>query len=210
MPPPRAGFGGGQTPNPYNHGGSTPAGGGRTPGWGTTGRTPNPYNDSRTPAWAPNSRTPNPYANSSKTPAWDSSARTPNPYTQGDGGKTPAWNSSSRTPNPYANGGGASTWGGATPGRPTNSSNSSGWDTWVRRAPCNVMHAHLRPFSGSSRSIDAVSFCIHAGCTNTCCVHLNADAWRFRVPDPSSDYWLPTDTWRYRRCQLRRRRCPIR
>ncbi|KAI0366514.1 transcription elongation factor Spt5 [Pilatotrama ljubarskyi] len=110
MGPPRTGGFGGQTPNPYNQGG-------RTPAWGQTGRTPNPYSDSRTPAWMASSKTPNPYAE--KTPAWDATARTPNPYNQG--GKTPAWNSSSRTPNPYANGGGSSAWaaGGLTPGRPT-------------------------------------------------------------------------------------------
>ncbi|OJT06820.1 Transcription elongation factor SPT5 [Trametes pubescens] len=111
MAPPRDGGFGGQTPNPYNQGG-------RTPGWGQTGRTPNPYTNSQTPAWMASSRTPNPYAEG-KTPAWDATARTPNPYTQG-GGKTPAWNSSSRTPNPYANGGGSSSaWaaGSATPGR---------------------------------------------------------------------------------------------
>ncbi|KAL7284752.1 hypothetical protein ACG7TL_002059 [Trametes sanguinea] len=126
MGPPRTGgFGGGQTPNPYNQGGKTPA-------WGQTGRTPNPYNDTRTPAWTASSRTPNPYAaNHGKTPAWDATARTPNPYTQG--GMTPGWNpSSGRTPNPYANGGGgasssSSSWGasgGMTPGRPS----SSSWD----------------------------------------------------------------------------------
>ncbi|KAI8989014.1 transcription elongation factor Spt5 [Trametes punicea] len=113
MGPPRSGGFGGQTPNPYNQGG-------RTPGWGQTGRTPNPYTDSRTPAWMASSKTPNPYAEHGKTPAWDATARTPNPYNQG--GKTPAWNSSSRTPNPYAGGGGSSAWaaGSQTPGRPTN------------------------------------------------------------------------------------------
>ncbi|KAI0658338.1 transcription elongation factor Spt5 [Cubamyces menziesii] len=111
MGPPRSGGFGSQTPNPYSQGG-------RTPGWGQTGRTPNPYNDSRTPAWTASSRTPNPYADHGKTPAWDATARTPNPYNQGR--KTPAWNTSARTPNPYANGGGSSTWGGATPGRGVN------------------------------------------------------------------------------------------
>ncbi|KAH9903261.1 transcription elongation factor Spt5 [Cubamyces lactineus] len=111
MGPPRSGGFGNQTPNPYNQGG-------RTPAWGQTGRTPNPYNDSRTPAWTASSKTPNPYVDHGKTPAWDATARTPNPYNQG--GKTPAWNTSARTPNPYANGGGSSTWGGATPGRGVN------------------------------------------------------------------------------------------
>ena len=90
--PPRSGGFGNQTPNPYNQGG-------QTPGWGQTGRTPNPYNDNRTPAWTASSKTPNPYA---------------------DHGKTPAWDATARTPNPYANGGGSSTWGGATPGRGVN------------------------------------------------------------------------------------------
>ncbi|KAI0672145.1 transcription elongation factor Spt5 [Trametes maxima] len=113
MGPPRSGgFGGGQPPSSYNQGG-------KTPGWGQTGRTPNPYAESRTPAWMVSSRTPNPYVDNGKTPAWDATARTPNPYTQGN--KTPAWNTSSRTPNPYNSGGGSSTWaaGSATPGRPT-------------------------------------------------------------------------------------------
>ena len=50
MDPPRApGFcGGGQTPNAYNQGGGGGGGaGGRTPGWGNAGRTPNPYIDNR-------------------------------------------------------------------------------------------------------------------------------------------------------------------
>ncbi|KAI0708566.1 transcription elongation factor Spt5 [Earliella scabrosa] len=136
MGPPRPPGPGGPTQNPYNPGG-------RTPGWGgnNTGRTPNPYNDSRTPAWAANSRTPNPYNDTGKTPAWDATARTPNPYNQGSGGKTPAWNSSSKTPNPYPNGGGSSTWGGATPGRPA----GSGWDAWDPRAATTPFSSAFTP-----------------------------------------------------------------
>jgi transcription elongation factor SPT5 len=45
--------------------------GAKTPAWGTSGRTPNPYSGggSRTPAWESSSRTPNPYSGS-RTPAW--------------------------------------------------------------------------------------------------------------------------------------------
>ncbi|TCD60658.1 transcription elongation factor spt5 [Steccherinum ochraceum] len=103
-----------RTANPYQN--TAPG----APGWGRTGRTPNPYalQDGKTPAWNAG-KTPNPYAtDSSKTPAWNTSARTPNPYAQ-DGGKTPAWSASSRTPNPYAGGAGTSNWGGATPLRPS-------------------------------------------------------------------------------------------
>ncbi|KAI0292869.1 hypothetical protein BC826DRAFT_1017266 [Russula brevipes] len=119
MGPPRGSFGdggfgsGGRTPNPYAQ-----SGGG---GWGG-GRTPNPYasGGGKTPAWG-SSKTPNPYAEGGRTP-FHTSSQTPNPYAQ-EGGRTPAWGgSSARTPNPYATAakssgtsGTGSGWGGATP-----------------------------------------------------------------------------------------------
>jgi transcription elongation factor SPT5 len=108
MPPPGRPFASGKTPNPY-------AGGGRTPGWGSS-RTPNPHADSGR-GWG--SKTPNPYLDGGKTPAWSTSSKTPNPYAEG--GKTPAWLAGSKTPIPYSNPSGGG-WGGATPGR-----GASGW-----------------------------------------------------------------------------------
>ena len=82
------------TPNPY----LSPSGG-RTPGQGFTGRTPNPYpgGGGRTPGWN-QGVTPNPYITGNRTPAWN--AATPNPYIAGTGGRTPTWNNAA-TPNPY-------------------------------------------------------------------------------------------------------------
>ncbi|KIM27821.1 hypothetical protein M408DRAFT_159565, partial [Serendipita vermifera MAFF 305830] len=133
---PSAGWGsstnGGRTPNPYN------SDGGRTPGWGTTGRTPNPYANARTPAWSASTQTPNPYSDSSKTPSWNANSRTPNPYAN-DGGRTPGWNPSSRTPNPYVSNAGGKTpsWdsGSRTPnqtrsGWGSSASGSGGADGW--------------------------------------------------------------------------------
>ncbi|TFK52900.1 transcription elongation factor Spt5 [Heliocybe sulcata] len=134
MGPPRSSTSGGRPGGGW--GGSTANGWGAPPS-----RTPNPYNDSgKTPAWGSSSRTPNPYAtDGGKTPAWSAMSRTPNPYA--DGGRTPAWNVGSRTPNPYGGSGGASSggWGGATPGRPTESSggwgSSSGGGGWGGASP---------------------------------------------------------------------------
>lgn len=200
MGPPRTfggpgGPGGGQTQNPYN------AGGGRTPGWGAnnTGRTPNPYNESRTPAWAANSRTPNPYAEHGKTPAWDATARTPNPYTQGGGGKTPAWSSSAKTPNPYANGGGSSTWGGATPGRPA----GGGWDAWVC---CNIFLLSLEiahdSITGPSFRTDTIRVCVHTWGADAGTILIHANPWRVRIPDTCADVKFPANTRYYGRQPL--------
>ncbi|KAF8580096.1 hypothetical protein K439DRAFT_335892 [Ramaria rubella] len=106
MGPPTSTFNGARTPNPYDFGSKTPA-------WGSSGWTPNPYGGAggRTPAWNASARTPNPYDSGGKTPAWNVSTRTSNPYS--DSGKTPAWIASSRTPNPYS---GSSSWGGAASG----------------------------------------------------------------------------------------------
>jgi transcription elongation factor SPT5 len=117
MGPPRGSFGdggfgsGGRTPNPYATSGST--------GWGG-GRTPNPYvvSGGKTPAWG-SSKTPNPYTEGGRTP-FNPSSQTPNPYAQ-EGGRTPGWGTSARTPNPYGaptanKSTPASGWGGATPG----------------------------------------------------------------------------------------------
>ncbi|KAI0311407.1 hypothetical protein OF83DRAFT_1271398 [Amylostereum chailletii] len=108
-------------PNPY-------AQSNRTPAWGGSGRTPNPYADGsgKTPAWNGSSRTPNPYAqqDGGRTPAWNAGSKTPNPYASENAGS--AWATSSRTPNPYASGGGGSSggWGGATP-----NPNNAGWNS---------------------------------------------------------------------------------
>ena len=117
MGPPRGSFGdggfgsGGRTPNPYASAGGT--------GWGG-GRTPNPYvvAGGKTPTWG-SSKTPNPYTEGGRTP-FNTSSQTPNPYAQ-EGGRTPGWGSSARTPNPYAAAAAnksttGSGWGGATPG----------------------------------------------------------------------------------------------
>ncbi|KIY63191.1 transcription elongation factor Spt5 [Cylindrobasidium torrendii FP15055 ss-10] len=137
---------GGATPGWGAQGGMTPWGGqgGRTPGWGAGGRTPAPNMDSRTPAWNASSRTPNPYATDGggKTPGWNATGRTPNPYA-GNNGQTPAWNPSSTTPNPYANNSSgnawgatsSSSWGGATPGRPTATSAWDNEDNWNAPTP---------------------------------------------------------------------------
>ncbi|KAJ7675048.1 hypothetical protein B0H17DRAFT_1016531 [Mycena rosella] len=139
MPPPSqnrfsSNFGANQN-TPYGAPGPTgPSptwGGGRTPGWGDS---------ARTPAWNPtSSRTPNPYGQGAdgKTPAWSTSSKTPNPYAAG--GRTPAWNTaSSSTPNPYNTGDSAAgTWGGATPGRPTS--------TWGGATPGRSGFGSSRP-----------------------------------------------------------------
>jgi len=72
-----------RTPNPY-----LASDGGRTPGQGISGRTPNPYQmaGGRTPGWAPTAPTPNPFASGGRTPGRNSGVTT-NPYL---GGRTPA------------------------------------------------------------------------------------------------------------------------
>ncbi|KAF7315327.1 Transcription elongation factor SPT5 [Mycena indigotica] len=134
-------FGGSQASSSSFSGGKTPGWGGRTPGW----------ESGRTPGWNA-SRTPNPYAqgNDGKTPAWSAASKTPNPYAMG--GRTPAWNAnSSSTPNPYATANTDSSWGGATPGRPTN----WGGATPGRPARAEAGWASPRPWGDSNNTWNA-------------------------------------------------------
>jgi hypothetical protein len=103
-----------RTPNPY-----LASGGGRTPGQGISGRTPNPYQTAggRTPGWAPTAPTPNPYASGGRTPGWNSGV-TPNPYL---GGRTPARTDGGQS-------WGADQWGASSP---------------AYRSPAWVIYVHL-------------------------------------------------------------------
>lgn len=105
-----------RTPNPY-----LASNGGRTPGQGISGRTPNPYQTAggRTPGWAPTAPTPNPYASGGRTPGWNSGV-TPNPYL---GGRTPA-----RTDNGQSWGADLQ-WGASSPAYRSNS--SPAWVSYV-------------------------------------------------------------------------------
>lgn len=127
------GWGGGRTPNPYASGGKTPAWnssktpnaeGGRTP-FTSSSQTPNPYaqdgGGGRTPGWGPSARTPNPYtastANKSSTgsgwggatPGWGGATPKPPASTWNESSPAPQSNNGWASPGPTSSGGG---WGG--------------------------------------------------------------------------------------------------
>ena len=134
------GWGGGRTPNPYAGGGKTPAWsssktpnpeGGRTP-FNTSSQTPNPYaqDGGRTPGWGPSARTPNPYTTSNKGSAGS-----------GWGGATPGWGGATPKPpssSAIDSSSAPSNNGWASPGPPS----SGGWggeSSWVSllNVPCD-------------------------------------------------------------------------
>ncbi|KAH9030088.1 hypothetical protein EDB84DRAFT_1495355 [Lactarius hengduanensis] len=137
---------GGRTPNPYS-GGKTPAWsssktpnpeGGRTP-FHTSSQTPNPYaqDGGRTPGWGPSARTPNPYTAPSKAAASTGSGW--GGATPGWGGATPkpsssSWNESA-SPAPTSNNNG---W--ASPG-PTSSGGWGGDSSWVSLTDVSSVHS---------------------------------------------------------------------
>ncbi|KAH9022167.1 transcription elongation factor Spt5 [Lactarius pseudohatsudake] len=124
---------GGRTPNPYS-GGKTPAWsssktpnpeGGRTP-FHTSSQTPNPYaqDGGRTPGWGPSARTPNPYTAPSKAAASTGS---------GWGGATPGWGGA--TPKPSSSSWNESASPAPTTQGPTSSGGWGGESSWSAPTP---------------------------------------------------------------------------
>jgi hypothetical protein len=123
-----------KTPNPYTEGGRTP--------FNTSSQTPNPYaqEGGRTPGWGSSARTPNPYT--AAAAASTATTTTANRSTPGSGwgGATPAWGGATPKPSSSWNDSSSapSNSGWASPGPPA----PGGWgeSSWV--SPLKLMCIH--------------------------------------------------------------------
>jgi hypothetical protein len=137
-------WGSSKTPNPYAEGGRTP--------FNTSSQTPNPYaqEGGRTPGWGSSARTPNPYAAANKSTGTGSGS--------GFGGATPAWGGATPKPSSWTESSSAPANNGWTsPGPPA--SGDWGESSWVSPLKIdarlidrlNVNRVRRRPLSGLRR-----------------------------------------------------------